>query len=109
MAIPTDFITISRAAIFDPSLLENGRYVISATRPINIEPDAFIDGIAEQPALFVSNSILVIQQYTTKATVDLENLPDNLEFLYQNVNDLFFIIKGDCDIPLIPVQNQEMV
>lgn len=103
MSVPINIISISRAAIFDPNLLEDGRYVISAAGPISIERDAFIDGIAEQAALFVSNSILVIQQDPTNATVDLENLPDNLEFLYENTNALFFIIKGDCDIPLIEV------
>lgn len=100
MATPITIITIYRASIFDPDLLEDGRYVITNVGPINIQSDTFEDGISEQSALFVPNSILAIQGNANYA-IDSGNLPDNLEFLSQNGDVLFFVIKGDCDIPLI--------
>lgn len=105
MAVPNNVISVINSLTFDHDLLEDGRHVITIAETITMFPSDFVDGVAETPVLFVSNSILVIRR--GKYTVDLENLPDNLEFLRQDDNILYFVIKGDCDIPLIPVQNQE--
>lgn len=101
MIVADSVITIERAAIFDSAFLEDGRYVIVSAGLVDVPSNIFKDGIAEMPMLLVSNSILAIRQYPTDYVVDLENLPDSLEFLYENGNVLFFVIKGDCDIPLI--------
>lgn len=101
MVVPTNVITIIKSSTFDHDLLEDGRHVITIAETITMLPYDFVDGVAETPVLFVSNSILAIRQ--DQATVDLKNLPDNLEFLRQDGNILYFVIKGDCNIPLIPV------
>lgn len=99
MGADTNAITITQSIVFDPGLLEDGRYVITNIAPVAIPSSAFVDGVAEMHVPFVSNSILAIQQ--DAATVVLENLPDNLEFLSKDGTLLYFVIKGDCDIPLI--------
>lgn len=107
MAVSNNVITIIKFSTFDHDILKDGRRVITIGETITILPYDFVDGVVETPVLFVSNSILAIRQ--DQDTVDLENLPDNLEFIRQEANILYFVIKGDCDIPLIPVRNQEMV